>query len=388
MCGLAGYARAQNAPQHDAAKIIFEELMLAIRHRGHHATGIAVRRDGQTSIWKKAAPVDVVVGSIPWKSTMYDVDAKATIVQGHVRHATHANAHDDDAAHPFTEGKITGCHNGIIHNWREIGKEMKRPDWINDSQAPFGLLDAFKNPADALDHLDGYWALSWTKGESLFFSRTNDAPTAVAYVPSIRTLFWNSERAVLKRVLDSAKIGDYELWETKPNTVYRYSPSQFSKDSANGAKSDAPFRGRKVSKSGSFNSARPTSSTSQLSIEDSWRTRKWDATTAREVEDFKHPARPAPRTIPSSTTYTLRELNERIDELEAVNETLTAEIAFIYSVLNDSGILDREVVAKADASQRELLVSCNHCAKGEESGELLAVPTGGFVHNDCIFADA
>ena len=325
MCGLAGFARHPNAPKLELALLVFDELMGAIESRGRHATGIAVKtKSGEADFtWKRAVAVSAVRKSDAWGKLFTTMPKDVTSIIGHTRWSTHAhNTHLDDAAHPFTEGKITGAHNGIISNWRDVAAQFGRTDLIVDSQAAFVALNEVKDTAKALDLLDGYFALTWTKGASLFMTRTPDAPLAVAYLPALRTIFWTSERSTLSRVLTSAKLGDFEIWEPKPMTVYRYTPSAFTPDTTNVERKDAPFRGR--SGNGRMvNSANPTvvvtspsratsTSTRTVSV-DEWRARGWDATTGREIDLT---SRLGPRSGGTSRTISLTDLSDRVDELE------------------------------------------------------------------------
>lgn len=257
MCGLTGFALHpdSDADTRTKATLVFTDLMWNLERRGKHATGIATNRG---YLFKKAVDVRTLVKSSVW-DTIVDATRESTITLGHVRYSTHPqNTHLDASAHPFVEGRITGAHNGIIYNWRDVATtyDIVTDETSNDSQAPFWLLDRIKNPVKALDTLDGYWALTWIKGDSLFMCRTSDAPLTCAYVPSLRTLFWHSEYVMLKEVLAMNEIADFEIWDVKPNTIYRFSPAAFDANGTNRQTIDAPFNGRK----------------SKTSAKDSWRT--------------------------------------------------------------------------------------------------------------------
>jgi hypothetical protein len=436
MCGLAGFARHPKGAGMDTAWQVFEMMMLQIRHRGTHATGIAVAQKENSFVWKKAAPVDKVLNSDPWKEVADKVQDDATVVQGHVRWATHNNAHLDEAAHPFVEGKIVGCHNGIIRNWREIADKLKRKDMINDSQAPFAMLNDFKNPAKALDTMDGYWALTWTKGASLFLCKTNDASLACAYVPSMQTLFWNSEIRILIATLKEAgiKSDQFDAWEIKPSTIYRYTPQAFDDKGTNAEKIDAPFRGRHVNTNEKFNSTRSTVTTWKDGVATSSNVTNyhgqreipfsggssWDGVNAREL--------PSPRRAQkqlSAGQYTLKEIDEKftdmmadvyrtIDDLSGRLEVAEAEVDFLRKILDEKGMLDIDVeveeideaVERGDVDAMDCrhgnddetcdaCTTCPACRKplGDESmfinGEVNLSDGGdcGLVHTKCLFTD-
>ena len=392
MCGITGFARHPEGRDFPLAWEIFEMMMLQIKHRGTHATGIAVQQN-ESFVWKKAAPVDKVLSSDPWKSVEKKITDDATVIQGHVRWATHNNAHLDEAAHPFVEGKITGVHNGIIHNWKSIAETLKRDDMINDSQIPFAMLNEFKNPAKALDTMNGYWALTWTKGNSLFLCRTTDAVLSCAYVPSMRALFWNSEAKILRATLIEAGIDKFELWDVKPSTIYRYTPTMFDAKGTNGDKVDAPFRGRHVSQNAKFDSAHSTITTWKDKTPRSPMTTystgdAWDGVNAREI-----PAR-GPRAL-TAGQLTLKDLNAKwedvaadlyreIDALKADLEVANAEIAFIRAVADDAGLLD---IATPDVDETDDVALCPACDKTLDNADVADGGACGIVHTKCLFTD-
>lgn len=416
MCGLAGFARHPKGKDIDTAWSVFEMMMLQIRHRGTHATGIAVSQGDGSFTWKKAAPVDKVLNSDPWKDVAKKVEDDATVVQGHVRFATHNNAHLDEAAHPFIEGKIIGCHNGIIRNWKEIADKLNRKDMINDSQVPFAMLNEYKNPAKALDTMDGSWALTWTKGASLFLCKTQDASLACAYVPSMQTLFWNSEARILRATLIEAglKTNQFDVWDVKPSTIYRYTPQTFDGKGTNAEKIDAPFRGRHASSNEKYDSARSTITTwkggksTQTVIPFSGGT-KWDGVNARETET----PRRAQKQL-SAGEYTLKNLDAKfmdmladvyreIDSLRSDLKVANAEIDFLRAICDDAGLLNVEIQESDeidDASTGDVTscygcTTCPACLKplADESmliGGQVDLSDGGecgLVHTKCLFTD-
>jgi predicted glutamine amidotransferase len=277
ICGLTGAARHPDAPNLDLTLAIVTLLLKRTEHRGHHATGLAAINSSNPFIFKKAVEASKLIASDPYRATIASVAPDTQVLLGHTRHATHANAHDDYAAHPFQIGSVIGAHNGIINNWREVEQKLREsrvkkfgpdglkdyPVWVNDSQAAFGVLDAYKKPEDALDQLDGYMALTWVRGKSLFMCRTNSAPLSAAYVPMMRTMFWNSETDTLNRaLLDSGLTKkDIELWVLRPNTLYRYQPTAFTANGTHVERRDLAFRGiGQRTKQIHFNSARPNES--------------------------------------------------------------------------------------------------------------------------------
>jgi predicted glutamine amidotransferase len=254
MCGLCGVARHPGGPNMDLVRAIMIDLLVANERRGSHATGIAVQ-DTRRAPWifKRAVQANVFVKGTPFIGAWQNVHEQTEIILGHTRHATHQNAHEDDAAHPFQVGSVVGAHNGIIRNWREleekyqkdVGPTVIHEKWVNDSQAAFGMLDLIKDPVKATDKLDGYFALSWIKDGKLFLCRANSPELSAAYVPALQALFWSSEIGVLRSTLqrNGIAMSQYDVWGLKPGTIYRYDVNEFDEKGANGTKKDAPFRG-------------------------------------------------------------------------------------------------------------------------------------------------
>lgn len=346
MCGLAGFARHPKADGIKICRKVFESLLLGNEARGKHATGFGVvNADGKRDIFKIAVPATTLIASDRWREESQRISSRSVIVLGHTRYATHANAHEDSAAHPFIEGKIMGAHNGIVANWTQLAKDFGKA-YAVDSEVIFGALNREKNVNKALDQLDGYWALTWTRGTMLHICKTNDVPLALAYVPALRALFWSSEKRVLSAALSSHGIENFEMWEANSNTLYQFDPTHFSTQGTGVIKSDLTFRGRARRDASKFDSSRP-------SLDNGWRDRSikggsvkhaptWDSVAGRErVPD-----------TPRSQSISLLDLYRKLDALEGMVRTLAgkletaeAEYDYLFSILDESGLL------KGDAAE-------------------------------------
>lgn len=205
MCGLCGIARHPKAEGLPQLKVALDVLLLAMERRGHHATGLAVVGGSDPFLWKTATEASKVVKSEAWAGVQRRIRPNARVLLGHTRHATLNNAGLDEAAHPFKEGVIVGAHNGMIWNWQAVARKLKRPDLILDSQVVFAALQQARKPEDALDLLDGWWALTWTKNTDLHVTRTADVPLCMAYVPDWRALVWASTEDAVARPRSSTR---------------------------------------------------------------------------------------------------------------------------------------------------------------------------------------
>lgn len=441
MCGITGWARHPESGEAnlDLAIEIGTELLRRNEVRGHHATGIAAIGGSNPFLLKRAVESSKFIASALYKDTMAAISADTSVLLGHTRHASHANGHVDEAAHPFEDGPIVGVHNGVIYNWRAIETKLRReertpltdPYWINDSQAAFALLSRVKDPVKALDSLDGWWALAWTKGKSLFFTRTQIELSA-AYVGSMKTLFWSSDGTVLRSVLDAAGVGKYDLWLFKSNTVYRYEPKNFTETSANGVKRDAPFRGiNHYNRTAHVNGANPTSfyytnrptGTSATTPPTGYsvtRTypsgRQWDSRTAREYDDpdtlntvtpegniVRRPKIKEPKATKGMQRAesemdrvwdVIGILNTKLMTLRAEMDVLKAENDHLYAALNEKKPevfdLPSDESPYADGpscGQLDLMdmTECRECHQTDNEPKL-PVPGGEFVHEDCVLS--
>ncbi len=346
------------------------------------------------------------------------------VLIGHTRYATHNNAKLDEAAHPFKDGRVVGAHNGMIYNWAKIERELKRKDMIVDSQAIFALLNVCKDPAKALEYLEGYFALSWTKGKSLFLARSSDAVLSCAYVPKMRTLFWNSESANLIKVLAKHNVGGYELWQTQPDTIYRYDPSLFDEKGTNVGKNTIAFKSQKKVK---------TYRSQQRNFD--WGRSYWDSTKGVEVmkpraagidtspgrslvrSDSKRALGPVAK---SSGQLLLSDMAAQMEKMESRMNKLLDRIAELENIIDFHGLKeeydtfqteweDSEIeAAKADLEEWEkenaviptpamkdnpdepyaepLSGICIECGeRNMAKGMLLDAPNGQKIHEKCVF---
>lgn len=250
MCGLTGVALSPKA-SHEArtlAGLVLNDMLVRTESRGSHATGLAVQSAHKrhlVRVVKKAEPARAFVGRKEYKSALDAIaDGFGTVAIGHTRYATQGAAHLDENAHPFQFGKVTGAHNGIITNWRDIERDLRKRKrkeaergFRVDSEAAFALLNAETDPVTALEALQGYFALTWLRGGLLHFART-DAPLVVAYVKSLRAMFWNSEEKNVLGALAAAGVkvedeSDVIRYSPTPGTIYQFDATKFDGDGTN-----------------------------------------------------------------------------------------------------------------------------------------------------------
>jgi hypothetical protein len=283
MCGLAGFARQKGRGDVKASLVIAETLLCEIANRGRHATGFAAVNDkGEAEIWKKAVAVEQAVKQESWKEAMAKLGTEEiTMFIGHVRYSTHFHNRDkDEAAHPFYENGVVGAHNGVITNWREVGKQLGiGADWDVDSQAAIGALAKMKKPERALKLLEGWFALTWIKKGKLFMVKSKGSPLACAYVPHVRTLFWCSEMRVLREVIDKAVPEKFtvDFYELADERLYEYNVINF------GEQSNVKKTEMRLENAGQHKRNQQPLDSRRDNVADYWRTRGFDAHTGAQI---------------------------------------------------------------------------------------------------------
>jgi glutamine---fructose-6-phosphate transaminase (isomerizing) len=117
MCGIVGYIGSRNC-----VPIILEGLR-RLEYRGYDSAGIAVLRDGELLVRKKAGKVADLAQALGENDGLL----QATIGVGHTRWATHGEPNDTNA-HPHWDQKkqVAIVHNGIIENFMAIKTKLVR----------------------------------------------------------------------------------------------------------------------------------------------------------------------------------------------------------------------------------------------------------------------
>ncbi len=369
MCGHAGFARHPEGEGLKRAVNINRKLTIRAQARGKHATGFAVLGTGESFIRKWAMSMDAAM-----ESGVYDTQVEKKIpkdvryVMSHTRYATLNNKGDDEAAHPYLIDSTVGCHNGQIKNWKELSKANKQDDWLTDSQAAIWLIDKMEDPADALMALDGWWALAWVKGSMLHLTRTAERPMAVAYVASLKTLFWASEEKDLKEVLKEARL-KFKSWPLKADTIYRFDPEKFN-SKANGVRTKVKLnRPSKHLATKAKDGVRWSTDTRwSHPVQD---TRDFGTGSGKQLE-FGKPLGVKRDQRDGSLKQFMDDVDMKIQEMDGRLEGAEAEIAFLYDVIDNMGGLTKD----GDGEM------CSEC--GEPGEKMLRLPDGGTIHPKCV----
>lgn len=178
MCGIAGYNLSPNDSL-DATRLA-RGLLLAIEHRGRHATG-AAWCDEAGKVWYDKDGVSATA-YVP-RLALSPLALSAVL---HTRFATQGSPSDNGNNHPIALPGITGTHNGCLDNdgaiFDLLGVEREAEV---DSEAIFALLaygSDLPTPGEALELVEGDAAVAWietARPRTLHLARLTGRPLAI-----------------------------------------------------------------------------------------------------------------------------------------------------------------------------------------------------------------
>jgi glucosamine--fructose-6-phosphate aminotransferase (isomerizing) len=124
MCGIVGYIGKKQA-----LPILLQGLR-DLEYRGYDSAGIAVLDNGKIDRVREVGKVDMLTKKIGQDKFV------GTIGIAHTRWATHGGVTEKNAhPHIVGGGKLAVVHNGIIENYREIKKTLKKQDQESETDS-------------------------------------------------------------------------------------------------------------------------------------------------------------------------------------------------------------------------------------------------------------
>lgn len=234
MCGIYGIAKSPTAytkRQRKVVKKVIREMAIDSETRGSHSSGIA-QVGTETRIHKSLLPSSKFVDTKQFNQSVKSLQTGNNILLGHTRFATDG-AIVKSNAHPFRVGNVVGAHNGCVYNIDEMTTKLGKQCPV-DSQLIFKAINDSDNIQDAVKHFDSDFALSFVKDNPniLYLCRESNRPLYVAYVPSLKTLFYASEEGFIEDALDEVNIKT-EIVSLHKNTLYAFDTTLFTDKQTN-----------------------------------------------------------------------------------------------------------------------------------------------------------
>lgn len=226
MCGIFGYITSDNFKNIvDKTKFI-QQAFVAGSLRGEDASGIfgisdkTANNPKQDFCYKKnLSGWDFV--NLKYVDKLIEGLAGYKYVVGHNRLATKGGV-STDAAHPYTIDHITLVHNGTLSFYGQMVPKKSYYDYITDSEAIAHSLAYHEDPIEALEKLEGAYALVWYNKltDKLYLTRNEDRPLYVASVKDNEFLPFASEKLMLLWLLARNKFSVEKIYDLTPGVLY------------------------------------------------------------------------------------------------------------------------------------------------------------------------
>jgi hypothetical protein len=203
MCGLTGFIAQSNKKQIN--KTTFTLLMATNDKRGGDSTGFYDGKNFTKCLGTSAGLYDKMQ------------NLESSFVIGHTRKSTHGKTNLPNQ-HPFQYGNVVGAHNGVLRNYKEVGKKHNLKETIVDSQMIFKLLNKTQD-VKCLGQFSGALATLFTMGDGKLYTYRHNNPLYVGKDNEDNAYF-----SSLKEPLEYA--GLKNIFQLKEDRVYVWENGQ------------------------------------------------------------------------------------------------------------------------------------------------------------------
>lgn len=219
MCGLVGLINKNSNGFTKEQQAIFSDLLFIDYVRGPDSTGaVLIDNNGNVKGAKEASDSITFLRSKAYDELMTGAWRNGSAMIGHNRKATRGNVNDENA-HPFVvDNNIVLVHNGTL--W---GDHKKHAEVEVDSHAIAHVIHEKGNVEEALNSIDGAYALMWYNVAEGKLNIIRNSQRPLWWMELHSAWVWSSEKAMLDFVISRhtlrPKEGPTELPE---NTLQEY----------------------------------------------------------------------------------------------------------------------------------------------------------------------